>query len=273
MTEPSVIASGVGFRNLRVFALDGNGYIAAPDENAYEGVLVSGVKNFNVTDPEPRLITHVGDDAPFALDILPPLEAITGQVSVGKQNDTLDAVLTGLKSYTVGETKLFSVGTDKRGFEAVVGALAYRQTVDTDPTSSEYGARRWQFKILPKVTFFPLESGYSEATEERMYTVRPSFVTEHIWGTAFSEATEGCNRAQLVRGISQYKPKIVAFRGDALTTDFLFPTDAQAQSADKTSVWRNGVIQSASYTWDAASISFLVAPDDGDNITVLYETT
>jgi len=272
MTAPSVIASGVGFRNLRVFALDANGYIAAPDENAYEGVLVSGVKNFTVNDPEPRLITHLGDDAPFALDILPPTEAITGSVSVAKQNDTLDAALTGLMSYQVGEMNLFNLGTDKRGFENTVGAIAYRQTLDTDPTSSEFGARRWQFKILPKVTFFPLESGYSEAPEERAYTVRPSFITEHIWGTAIDLATEGCNRAQLVRGISQFKPKIVAFRGDAVTENFLFPTADPAQSDTKTSVWRNGALQAGSYIWDATGITFTVAPDDGDNITVFYET-
>jgi len=272
MTIPALIASGVGFRNLRIFALDTNGYIAAPDENAYEGVLVSGVKTFEITDPTPRLITHVGDDAPFALDILPPAEALSGQVTVAKQNDNLDKILTGLLSFAVGEMVMFPVGTDKRGFENVVGAFAYRQTLETDPDSTEFGSRRWQFKILPQVTFFPLESGYNDNPEERIYVIRPSFVTAHLWGTAFDLTTEGCNRAQVIRGISQYKPKPIAFLGDALTTDFLFPVKFQALTADKTKVWRNGVLQAGTYVWSTAAVSFVVAPDLGDNITVLYET-
>jgi len=275
MTAPSVIASGVGFRNLRVFALDPTtGLIAATSASTvYEGVLVSGVKTLTINDPEPRLITHVGDDAPFALDVLPPLEAVTGSLTTAKQNDTLDAVLTPLKSFTVGETKMFPVGTDKRGFEVAVGALAYRQTEDTDPTSSTFGRRNWQFKIMPQAIFIPLESGYTDAPEDRTYTLLPGFSTKQLWGTALSLATEGCLRSQVMRGISQYKPKIVAWLGDNSTTVFSFPTDAPAAATSKIAIWLDGVLRTTNLTLTTTSITFTASPPGtGVNMTVLYET-
>ena len=273
MTAPSVIASGVGFRNLRVFALTEAGYIAGVGATAYEGLFVSGVKTLEITDPEPRLITHVGDDSPFALDVLPPLEAVTGAVTVAKQNDTLDAALTGMLSFTVGEAKMFGVGTEKRGFEVAVGALAYRQTEDTDPTSSNFGRRNWQFKVLPSAIFLPMESGYADAPEERRYVIRPGFTTKHIWGTAYAVGTEGFTRAQVIRGISQYKPKLVAYLGDGAEDVFLFPTDAQAAATGKIAVWENGVPRTANITKAVTGLTFTAPlPGAGVNITVLYET-
>lgn len=273
MTAPSGTASGVGFRNLRIFALDENGYIAASNTTAYEGILVSGVKTLEINDPEPRLITHIGDDAPFALDVLPPTEAVSGALTVAKQNDILDAALTGLTSFTVGEMKMLGVGTDKRGYEVPVGALAYRQTEDTDPASSNFGRRNWQFKLMPMATFIPLEPGYTDAPEERRYTIRPGFSTKHIWGKSFSLATEGFTRAQIVRGISQYKPKLVAFLADGIEDEYLFPLDAQAASAGKTTVWVDGVERTSNITKATTGITFTSAiPTANQNITVLYET-
>lgn len=273
MTAPAVIASGVGARSLTIFALNASTYIDATSPTApYQGLAATGLRSLELNDPQPRFITHVGDDSPFALDILPPLEAITGSCVVSKQNDTLDAALTGLKSFTVGETKMFPVGTNLRGFERTMGALVYQQAEITDPSSSTFGNRVWLFKILPQVIFFPIEPGMNDNPEARTYAIRPGFVTKHIWGTTLTVATEGATRAQIIRGISQYKPKLIGWLGNNSTTVFTFPTDAPLADTAKIAVWLDGVLQTSGMTITTASVTFAAAPGSNVNITMLYET-
>lgn len=275
MANPSVIQSGVGFRNLRVFALNDAGLPipAAKGAVAYEGLLVSGVRQMNVNDPEPRLIVHVGDDAPFELDSLPPLDPVTGSLQTSKQNDTLDALLTGQKSFvpaTGAEQELFGVGTDKRGFEVQVGAVMYRQSLDANPDVTTFGARNWQFKILPKTLLIPMENSYDDTPEARAYTVRPQFATEHLWGTAFTEAVEGFTRCQVVRGVSQHRPKLVAWEGDGVVTTFNFPATAQAVAIAKVKVWVNGVYDASAVITTAHVVPSVVPPDTAI-VVALYE--
>jgi hypothetical protein len=279
MSAPSVVQAGVGFRNLYVFALDGSGYPAATTTQAYEGLKVSGVRQLTITDPAPRLITHVGDDAPFALDSLPALDPVTGQLTLSKQNDTLDALLTGQKSFLSAagsEQYLFGVGTDLRGYEVQVGALMYRQSEDVNDTSSTFGARNWQFRLMPKTLVIPLENGYDDTPEARSYEVRPGFVTSHLWGTQFSLTTEGFTRAQVLRGVSQYKPALVAFKsGGVSPLTYTLPTTRPAASTAKMSVWVNGVLVTASMTKYTTGIAFAdttSAPTTGANVSVFYET-
>lgn len=273
MTAPAVIVSGVGARSLTVFEINSSGYIAAASTSTvYEGVDATGLRSLDITDPQPRFITHVGDDSPFALDILPPLEAMTGQVVISKQNDTLDAVLTGIKSFTVGEAKGFAFGTNLRGFENTMGAIIYQQGEVTDPTSATYGSRVWISKVFPRVVFFPLESGFNGNPEARTYALRPGFVTEHLWGTTLTTATEGVTRAQGFRFITQYKPKLVGWIGDNTEDEFLFPTDAPAVATGKIAVWLDGVPRTTNITLATTGITFTTSlPGVGVNITVLYE--
>lgn len=273
MTAPSLISSGVGTRNLRVFPLNGSGYIAAINTTAYEGILASGVKGLELTDPQPRFITHMGDDAPFALDILPPTEAMTGQATFGKQNNTLDAALTGIPNFVVGEGNGQAFGTNLRGFETEVGCLVYRQSEDTDPASSLFGSRTWESKIFPRVVFFPLEPGYNDNPEERSYALRPGFVTRHLWGTALATGTEGVTRAQGFRFITQYKPKIVAYVGDNVASEYLFPAAFQAAATGKIAVWLNGVPRTTNMTLATTGVTFTsLVPGTGVNVTIFYET-
>jgi len=271
MSTPSTIRSGVGFRHCQVFGLDSNGYPAATSTTAYEGLHVSGVKALTINDPEPRQITHAGDDRVIALDVLPPQEAVTGELKVAKVNDAVDALLTGQLSFTVGEAKLFGIGTNERGNEVQVGLLAYRQTLDTDPDSANFGARRWEFRLMPKVILVPREGSLDENPEERVYGVYPQFVTKHLWGESFADGTEGFVQAQMLRGISEYKPNLVAFQGDGTTVEFPFPTDDQAASTDKITVWVDGVEQTSGITKATDKITFTAAPSSGAMIVVFYE--
>jgi hypothetical protein len=270
MTAPAVINSGVGLRNVQILAVAADGYPAATSTTAYEGVTVSGAKTLTINDPEPRQIVHTGDDRVFALDVLPPTEPVTGQLAVGKVNDTLDAILSDDKSITVGEAKLFGIGTNTRGDENPVTLLAYRQAVDTDPSSASFGQRHWVFVLIPSATLIRREGNYDENPESRAYTVIPAFVTKHIWGIAFSASTEGFTQAQALRGVSQYKPKLVAYNGDNLTTTFAFPATAPAADTAKVKVWVDGVVTTPS-TVATTQFVLATAPTTDANVVVFYE--
>ncbi len=267
MAAPSVKRAGVGFRSATLFALNSSFYPAASATSAYEGVQLEAAKVLTLNDPAPRIIHHQGDDRVLQIDVLPPTEALSGQLRIGRTNDAIDAILSDLKSFTVGESKMFLGGvTDQDGFENQVGILAYRQALD------EAGGRVWESRILPRAVLFPSEHGFDENPEDRMYTVTPMLVTKHIWGTAFALATEGGLQAQVIRGIHQYKPKLVAWLGDGTEDGFTFPTNAQAVSTGKVVVWVNGVIQSSGLTVATTGLTFTAAPALDAVIVALYET-
>lgn len=277
MTAPNVIRSGVGFRHCQIFELDATTGIIKPgaaSATAYEGLQVGGVKRLTINDPEPRQVNHQGDDRIFAVDSLPATEPLTGELAVGKTNDTVDALLTGQLSYTVGETKMFGIQTNNRGDEVQVGMLAYRQTLDTTPNAQQL--RRWEFRFLPVTLLIPREGSLDENPEEKVYTIRPQVATKYPWGIAFANGTEGFTEAQAIRGIAQYKPKIVCWRGDNLITSFNLPTDYPAASTDKMIVWvyddsAGTASEDATATTTTTSVDPTSTPDTDDIVICLYE--
>ena len=270
MAAPGTIRSGVGLRHVQVLALNASGYPNATATTAYEGVTISGVRALTLTDPEPQQIVHRGDDRIFALDVLPPTEPISGELRAGKVNDVVDAVLTDDLSITVGEAKLFGMGTDQRGNENQVAILAYRQTLDTDPDSANFGARRWEFRLLPRAYVIPREGNLDENAEDRPYTVRPLFVTKYPWGVSFASGIEGFTQAQLLRGISEFKPKIVAFNGNNTVVTFSFPTTAPAAATTKVKVWVDGVVTTPS-TVTTTNFTLASSPTTDAKVVVFYE--
>lgn len=273
MSAPSGIRSGVGFRNAVIFELDAVGLPKATSTTPYEGVRVSGAKTLTLNDPEPRRITHPGDDYIVSIDVLPPSEAMTGELHTSKMNDLMDTVLTGQKVFTAGEVSLFGQGTDKRGYEAQVGLFAYRQAQDTDPESATYGQRLWESRIMPKAQLISRDSGFSDQPEDRVYTVVPAFVTTHLWGVSFTDAVEGFAKGQVIRGVSWGKPKLVAWKADGTEDNFLFPTDAQALSEAKIVVWKNGTLITTGLTKATTGLTFTSLPTSGDILVALYETS
>jgi len=271
MTTPSTTRAGVGFRYCQVLALDSASYPAASDSNAYEGDQIEGARSLAITDPEPQQIVHRGDDRVFQLDTLPPTEPISGVLTVSKTNDAIDDIVTDDKIFTLGEMSLFPLGTDNRGDENQCALLAYRQTLDVSGGASE-GSRRWEFRLFPKCYVIPIAAGFETDTpEERTFAVRPQFVAYHVWGAALATATEGCLRAQAFRGISEYKPRLVAFDGDGTTTDFLFSSSYQGTDINKAALWIDGTLQTAGYTMLTAGPTFATAPTTQNKLVVLYE--
>lgn len=276
MAAPSNKKSGVGFRHCQIFALDANGFLAASSTTAYEGLQVSGVRNLTLDIPDPRKINHVGDDRVFAIDQLPPTDGASGQMVVGKNNFDVDALATGAKAATIGEAKFFGRGTDKQGSEAQLCMLVWRQALNTEPGASR--VRYWDIRLLPICQLIPKNPGFSENPEEMTYTIWPQVVAKYPWGTAFTEATEGMTEAQILDATTIYKPKLIAFKGSGTEDEFTLPATAQAVATTKMKVWHyvalTGVTTdvTATVTLAVGSVTFTVAPADGDIITVFYET-
>lgn len=266
MSAPSVKRSAVGFRSATIFPLNTAGLPAATGVTAYEGITATAAKTLTINDPEFRRIFNTGDDVVNQIDQLPPLEGATAELHLGLLNDTLEAALSGLKSFTIGETNMFLGGvTDLDGFEPQVGVLAYRQALD------DSGNRVWHGLIMPKAVAALRESGFDDNPEDRAYTLTPQLVTAHLWGVSFAAGTEGGLRSQFVRTVGRYKPKIVAFLGDGATTVFAFPAAYQAQATAKITVWKDGVIVSAGLTKATTGLTFSVAPASNALVVALYE--
>lgn len=277
MTTPSNVKSGVGFRHCQIFALTTSGLLAAVDENAYEGVQISGVRSLTLPLPESQQINHYGDDRIFAVDQLPPNESISGTLVVGKNNFDVDAVITGQNVVTIGETKFFGRATDKQGSEAQVCMVAWRQTLDTAVGASR--VRRWDVRLMPICQIIPMNPSFDASNPEEMtYTIRPQVVSKYPWGIAFVEGTEGFTEGQILDATTEYKPKLIAFVGDGIVTAFNLPTAAQAVGTTKMKVWHT--VASTGITTDVTgtvtlavgSVTFGVAPAAGDTVTVWYET-
>lgn len=268
MSAPSKTSVGVGFRNATLFALDANGYpAAAPGGLAYEGIRATGAKVLTINDPAYRVISHTGDDRVLQIDQLPATEGASAELHLGRHNDDLEAAISGLKAFVVGEMNMLGAGvTDRSGFEPTVGLMGYSQAQD------EGGNRVWSVRIFPKCTIAKHVTGFSDSPEDLTYNVVPALCTRHLWGVAFNLATEGATQLQVVRATSQYQPKLVAFLGDAAQLIFLFPAAAQAAATGKIAVFKNGVAVTSGITKATTGVTFAVAPAALDNISVLYET-
>ena len=272
MTAPSNIRSAVGLRDFQIFALDATGAPAATTTAAYAGLDVSGVHDMTINDPESRLISHYGDDHVFQLDSLPPTETLTGNLVVSKVNDTLDEALSGNKSFTAGaEWKMIGVNTDLKGLENNVGAIVYQQSRDTDPSSANFGQRTWNFKVMPVVQLLSREDGMSETPTAHNYTMRPSFVTKHLWGVTFTTTTEGFTQAQMLRGHSQYKPRVVAFKADGTTTTFALNQTAVSTTKITVYDYTTGTSAAGQGTHTTTSIVFSTAPTSAHIIVATFE--
>jgi hypothetical protein len=266
MSVPSKKRMGVGFRNCNVYALDANGYPAATGATAYEGIHAVGAKTLTINDPAYTVINHNGDDSLIQIDQLPATTGATSELHLGRLDDDLEALFSGLKSFTAGEMNLFGAGiTDQSGFEPTVGIMGYQQALD------EGGNRVWHAVWFPRATVAKHESGLSGTPEDRLYGIVPSLATKHLWGTAMTAAVEGATRMQIVRGVSQYQPKLIAFLGDGATLIFTLPALAPAVAVNKIAVYNNGVVVSAGLTKTVTTLTFTTAPVTGNNISVLYE--
>lgn len=259
---------GVGLRHAVIFALNSSNLPNASGTTAYEGLEVIGPKAWTITNPEPRKITHVGNDRPLAIDYLPPTEAASAELRVAAGDLPSMAVFQNVNTFTVGNATLMAWNTDQQGSEVDVGLLLFQQSLD-----SASKARRYRFHVVPAGRVYPAPANMDENAAEFTYTVAPNPKTTHLWGTALTSGTEGATEGSIHEGMSTYKPNIVAFKGDASTVAFDLPTDKPAQATDNIVVWVDGVLKvlTTDYTVTTTTITFVSAPASGAIVVVFYE--
>lgn len=253
----------VGMRYVSVFELNADGSPAATDTSAYEGLQIVGGQAFTLNLPDPRPITHVGDDGPLQIDYLPPTEGMSGELVAARMDMDIYALLTGTNVLTVGEAKSVGFSTDKQGSEPQVGLMMYQQALDDN------GERVWRSFIFPRATVYPRPNGMNPNPSENRFVISPAVVTKHLWETAFASTAEGYIRSQGMEIHTKYKPKLISFLGDNSNTAFALP-ETGADTA-KMVVWVDGVLQTTQVTKATTEVSFGAAPTTGARIVAFYE--
>jgi hypothetical protein len=259
----------VGLRRAVIFALDTNGYPAADGTTAYEGIEVTGPKAFTLTIPDARRIVHSGNDRVLALDYLPPLEGVSGELRVASNDMVAKAKIAAVKTFAVAEATLMPWGTDQQGSELDAALLLFQQSLDSVTKS-----RRWKFYLIPKARMIPSPASMDENAAEDRYSVAPNPTSKHVWGTALVAGTEGAAEMAVAEGMSEGKPNIIAFKGDGTVVEFTLPTDKPATATAKMKVWKNGTVQtvgSGLVSLTVTTVTFTAAPANGDMVVVFYE--
>lgn len=257
---------GVGARYCCLYQLNESGSPAATSETtAYAGSQLVGLKAFDLTIPEPTKITHMGDDRPLQIDYLPPTEAASGEIRVGRDDQEILALVQGISRVVIGESSLIGLATSEMGNEPQVGLLMYQQSLD------EAGVRNWRWFLIPRATLYAAPGGFSETAAEHRFTVSPAVVSKHLWETAFSLTTEGFVEAQILSGQSRYRPAIAAWLAATGSTSFALPVDSPAANTTKMVVWVDGVEQTVGVTLGTTQIVFQTAPGNLKRVFTFYE--
>lgn len=275
MTIQSGKHYAVGLRYATAFKLGSNGlpdWACVNAETAHEGYEFFGPQAWEVTIPEMRKIVHAGNDRVVATDFLPTLESGAGILTVAAQDQVVNAMLTHVNSFDVptlgGDIYMIPWLTEQQGSEPNIGLFLFQQSLDKDTK-----LRTYRFHCIPKARVSPATGGMSESPSVTRYSAIFNPSTKHLWGTAMTLAEEGCTEAALIEGMSEYRPKLVAWKADGSETAFLFPTDKPAVSTAKIAgVWVNGVYaMGAGLALTVTTLTFTPAPAINAIIVALYE--
>lgn len=182
-----------------------------------KGVVVEGIKSVAVTDAEPQRIVHRGDDRSYAQDSLPSADFETIQVTTSKVNLTLDGTLDASKVRQVGTDIQFrAAGNDNKGNEVRGTFLAYRQALDVDRTSDNFGKKRlYNVMIWPSISFSRQTPSFEDsAATDVLYDGTPSAVTTVPWGDAINATNWGVTESAHLEGETLYHPRINSWLAD-----------------------------------------------------------
>jgi hypothetical protein len=269
------ITSAVGGRGAWIFAQDASGYPSGDQSGAapYDGVRLTGFQSLSLTLPDPQLIQHQGDDVTFAQDYLSPAELPSATLQTGKFNLDIDALLQGTLTNTIGDAQAGSMATDKDGTEIDVTLIVYRQALDTDPASAQFGKRRWQHYLFPKTRIVPKGGNIEQgAADPNSYNLIPSKSTTEPWGVVYSTGVHGATQVVMRRIIAENPLMLQRNTGNG-TLD-TFTTIFTPISVAKTQVWANGTPQTVSSVSTVNKTYTLSAPAANNTAVVaFYETS
>lgn len=259
---------GVGALQCKIWELNAYGSPAATSPTVYAGLRMYGFKSLDLTIPDARTITHVGDDAPIQVDTLPPTEGLAGTAVFAEENQTNIALVSNMSSYTVAAADMYGLGTDQQGFETQVCMMVYQKTLDSA------GTRNYRTMFLPKCTLQYKGAPFNENAAEHTFQVTPAYVTKTPWEKTFSTTDEGFTKAQAIVFQSLKPLGLCSWLSDDYDTEFSFPTTEQANdfSTPAIAVFSNGTLQTteiSSYAADA--VTFTSPPADSVRLTALYQ--
>ena len=225
-----------------------------------------------LTDAAPRKVDHTGDDHVEALDMLPAIVSMSGTLTVAKTNRTVDALIQGITSQTIGEAVAYPFNTDLKGYENQVMLMTYSQSQDTGDASATRGKRTWQAKIFPKAWVVPMENPTVELGHERTYEVIPNIVKQYPWGVSLTTAAEGALTMQGFEMVCEKKPYMAFFTANSVTTSFTLPAAAYSTAKIKAfTVNSTGVGTALTVTTaTTTSVAFTTAPTTG-TLALFYE--
>jgi hypothetical protein len=237
------ITAGVGTRYGVFFPLDEDGLISVTTTSAVpvQGTLISGIKTATTSDPAPQRFTHYGQDRPYAQDSLPPTEVGALTITSEDGNLIVDALAEGNKVRDIGNTKWRGGNTDKRGNEPILGALFYRQALDTTPGSPTFGKlRQWNVRIYPAARWSPATSSMEAGATVKTLNGTPTPTGQTIWGENYQESTWGNSYAEYTEGNTNYQPRLNWYRGNGTLTAFQLSHPPAA--TDELLVWVDGTL-------------------------------
>lgn len=193
--------SGAGFRHLQLFQLYDNGLPLASvaGATAYAGSQVDVAKTFRPTFPDAQVVQITGDDRPKGQIVLPGNESVSVEITTGKSNLAVDAILSNVLVVTEGDQKHMLRESNQRGCEPVVGLLAYQQAIDNESGSATRGKTLWRAMWIPKARMVPLGGPMEEGNAlESRYMAYAQPVNKYPWGMAFVAGTDGATEAQVI---------------------------------------------------------------------------
>jgi hypothetical protein len=266
MSAPTEKTLNYGLRYANVFELNSNGTPKATGVTAYEGLQFKGSTAFELTVPDARKLTGLGEDGITQVVFLPPNEGADGKLNVEAADPALAALLDGTKVSSVGEMSLVGIGTDKQGFEPQVG-LQLHQAARGLVTGKQY----WHTFFIPSSQVVRKSPGMTTDKGVTVYQIAPNRVSQHLWGTAFSNAIEGFLSGQVIEAWSNYPIRIAAFVADGTAVDFSFPADWPAVQTTGIKVYKNRVLVSTGITLAVGKVTFATAPTSLDEIITIRE--
>lgn len=273
MADTSGTLLSVGLRFAEAFLLDSSGNpvctgaITSGSVAATPGYPFDGAKAFELTIPEPRKITHTGNDRVLAVDFLPATDGVNGTLNVAENDYALNAMLQGVAVAVVGEAKGVAYNTDQQGSEPDVSLLLYQQSQD-----SATGLRRWRTGLVARARAIPMPPGMNDTPAEVKYALTANPSTKSIWGETLTSGSYGCTQASYMEFMCEGLPALEAFQGSAANPTHLVLSTAP-KTAAKVAVYKNGVklATPGGYSLATKTITLVAAITAADYVWVWYE--
>ena len=217
-----------GTETYRAFALElgSNGAPLATSTAVYEGLEIEGVQDFVPNFPTPRAIAGVAQGRVRDTIYLPSIEAQTATMHALYDILDTNAKLMGVKKQTIATREHVAYQTNKGGQEPDVALIVSRLV-----THNQDGSTVWNHYLLPRARVLPTGSPFDANASKFTYNVAISKALKHIWGTALTEALDGCTEMGLLDIVSNDRLNIVAYKSDGSEDNYLLPVAKPAVDA------------------------------------------